>query len=766
MPDVGHTHLIAAAVMLLACQLAPAADGAGAKERKAPVESVSRSAEEQQPEGAKSIEELTSAVRDSVVVISFEGRNGRRQGMGTGFVISSEGLVATNLHVIGEARAIEVRSADGSKHDVESIYASDRTMDLAILKIDADGLPTLPLGDSDALRQGESVVTVGNPEGLTHSVVNGIVSGRREIDGRPMIQLAMPIEQGNSGGPLLDMQGRVHGILTLKSIVTENLGFAVAINALKPLLEKPNPVRMARWLTIGKLDEQDWTALFGARWRQRAGRISVEGRGNGFGGRALALSSLEPPARPYEVAVSVRLNDESGAAGLVFLSDGKHKHYGFYPSNGKLRLSRFDGPDVYSWRVLEEVHSRHYTKGEWNHLKVRLEEDKILCYVNDELVIESIDAVYTEGQAGLATFRETAAEFKGFDVAREIPPIKPPPELAEKINGLVAGIPVHRPPQQGLIDRIGPDSTNAGIVLRAEARLLEQRAERLRQLARAVHEQQVRNELEDVLNKASQDVDLLRAALLVARMDNEEIDVDAYLREVDDMSAEVAAAVDKTADEKSKLAALDRYLFEELGFHGSRTDYYNRSNSYVNELIDDREGLPITLSVLYMEIARRLDIEVLGVGLPGHFVVRRAAEERDGELIDVFNRAARMSVEEAGEKVRLATGRPLEEEHLAAQSKRAIIARMLMNLFGAARDQGDTEGMLRYIDTAVAINPNATFERWYRAVLNYQTGRIEESIRDTEWLLDRRPASDAVDLEQVRQLHRILEHSRQDASNR
>src|SRR2546423_1929095 len=80
------------------------------------------------------------------------------------------------------------------------------------------------------------------------------VTGQREIDGRSMIQLAMPVERGNSGGPLVDLQGKVQGIVTMKSAVTENLGFAVPINSLKPLLAKPNPVAMNRWLTIGALD--------------------------------------------------------------------------------------------------------------------------------------------------------------------------------------------------------------------------------------------------------------------------------------------------------------------------------------------------------------------------------------------------------------------------------------------------------------------------------------------------------------------------------
>src|SRR5581483_2923184 len=356
---------------------------------------------------ASSVEELAKKVRPSIVAIRVTGRDGRQEGLGTGFVVSADGLIATNRHVLGEGRPLRVETADGKSHDVKTIHAADRKLDLAILRIDATGLTPLELGDSTTLKEGQAVMAVGNPHGLRHSVVAGVVSGVRTIEDRPMIQLAIPIEPGNSGSPLLDMNGRVHGILTIKSLVTPNLGFAVAINALKPLLKKPDPVPMSAWLTIGALDREEWQIKFGGQWRQRAGRILAEGTGRGFGGRSLCLSRRELPALPCEIAVTVRLHDESGAAGLVFYADGEDKHYGFYPSGGKLRLSRFDGPDVFTWNVLEQKESPHYRPGEWNTLRVRLEKGRIRCFVNDHLVLSSTDDVYTTGRVGLAKFRDT-----------------------------------------------------------------------------------------------------------------------------------------------------------------------------------------------------------------------------------------------------------------------------------------------------------------------------------------------------------------------
>lgn len=705
--------------------------------------------------GEKTVAELTALARKSVVIVSFTGRDGRTKGLGSGFVISPDGLIATNLHVIGEARPIVVQTADGKKYDVKSIHATERKMDLAILKIHAKNLPTLKLGDSNTLKQGQRIVALGNPQGLKFSVVAGVVSGRRTIDGKPMFQLAIPIERGNSGGPMLDMQGRVHGILTLKDLRTANLGFAVAINALKPLLKKPNPVAMSRWLTIGRLDEKLWKTHFGATWRQRAGRIHVQGRGSGFGGRSLALSQRKTPKLPFEIAVRVKLDDESGAAGLAFHSDGKYQHYGFYPSNGRLRLSRFEGPDVYSWKVLKEVASPRYRRGEWNTLKVRLEQGRIRCFVNDKPVIESTDATFTSGKVGLAKFRETEAEFKGFRVAKHIPPSEPSADLAAEIAKLVREIPPNRPPEPRLVTKLVPKNGGTGEALRRRAKRLEAQARRLRELARLVHEAKARQQLAKLFEQKEDKIDLLKAALLIARIDNEDVDVAGYVQQVNRMVADVSNHLKKDATELAKLKALDKYLFEEMGFHGSRTDYYNRSNSFMNEVIDDREGLPIAVSVLYIELARRLGLKVVGVGLPGHFIVRFEPTKGKSQLIDTFLRGKRMSVKDAEELVNSNGRVRFNKRHLAAQTKKQIVIRMLRNLMGTARDANDAEAMLRYVETVLVLDPKSGLDRWFRAVLNYQTLRFRESLADIDRVLKEQPRD--VDLDQVRQLKRIVD---------
>jgi regulator of sirC expression with transglutaminase-like and TPR domain len=706
---------------------------------------------------SRSVEGVAEAARKSVVVITFEGRDGKRQGLGTGFVVSADGLVATNLHVIGEGRPIAVQFADGSRRDVVSIHASDRSLDLALLRINSTDLTPLALADSDRLKEGQAVVAVGNPLGLTHSVVSGVVSAKRELEGRPMIQIAMPIEPGNSGGPLLDLDGRVHGILTLKSVLTPNLGFAVPINSLKPLLKKPNPIPVSRWLTIGSLAPAEWTVVFDARWKRRAGKIVAEGLGSTFAGRSLCLSQRAVPSNPFEIAVTVRLDKEAGAAGLVFHADGGDKHYGFYPSAGQLRLTRFDGPDVFSWKILKQVPSSAYRPGDWNTLKVRIEKDKFRCFVNGQLVTESSDAVYSAGKVGLAKFRDTRAEFKNFILANEVPAAEPSADLVSRVMKLADAVDSRESPTANKVDALMAEAPASVGILRDRARQLEQQAVRLKELASDIHHRRVQAELVKVFDAKEEKIDLFHAALLVARLDNEDVDVQLYQHEIARMVQEVQSSLAKNADEVARLAAINKYLFTERGFHGSRGDYYNRSNSYLNEVIDDREGLPITLSILYMEVAQRLGLNVVGIGLPGHFVVRYLPAKGDGRLLDPYDACQEVSLAEARKRVEAATGRPFQDEYLIPITKKAIVVRILHNLMGIARAESDARGMLRYLDTILSIRPDSGQERLMRAAVRFQSGDRPGASADIRWLIDRKPSD--VPFEKVEELERLLNGS-------
>jgi regulator of sirC expression with transglutaminase-like and TPR domain len=702
------------------------------------------------------VEKLTETAKASIVIIHHTGREGKRNGLGAGFVISADGLIATNLHVIGEGRPITVQLSGGAKHEVISVHASDRSHDLALVKIKAQNLKPLTLGDSETLKPGQPIAALGHPQGLEHSVVAGVLSGKRDVEGISMLQIAMPIEQGNSGGPVLDKQGHVVGIVTMKSLVTANLGFAVPVAALKQIIAKPNPVHMENWLTLGVLDKNEWKTAYGGRWRQRAGRIVADGYGTGFGGRTLCFSQRQAPDAPYDIFAMVKLDDESGAAGLFFGGDDRDKHYGFYPSSGKLRLTRFDGPDVLSWKILQEIPTPHYRPGEWNALRVRVEKDKFVCFVNEKQVAAWNDPDFAGGAVGLAKFRDTVAEFKRFQVGANLAGVQLAPNVLADLQKSIAGLADKEASAKDLAPLLKMPSESMNL-LRDRARQLERQAEQLRKLAQAVHHERTLAELDKAIQGADDTIDLLHAALLIAKIDNEELDVEAYRREVDRLARSVASTYPKDAAADQRLAALNRFLFQDRGYHGSRLDYYSRNNSYLNEVIDDREGIPITLSVLYMELARRLDLKIVGIGLPGHFVVRyepRDAKNGKSQLIDVFEGGQFFDEDAAADKVLKITGKPLVDKHLAAVPKKAILTRILHNLINIAGREKDRDGMLRYLDAVLVIDADAHEERWARAVFRWQSGLPERAAEDCDWLLKRSP--EGVDLERVRELRRVL----------
>ena len=251
-----------------------------------------------------------------------------------------------------------------------------------------------------------------------------------------MVQVAIPIEPGSSGSPALNLDGQVVAILSIKS--GGAMGFGVPVNELKKLLGDTDPIPMQKWLTIGTLDQLEWKPVMNGIWKQRAGIISGIGLGNGFGGRMLCLNQNKFPKLPFEIEVEVQLENESGAAGLVFHSDGKDKHYGFYPTNGSLRLTKFEGPNVFSWTILKTIPSQAYKPNEWNRIRVRLEENgRMICSVNNEVVIDIIDHGMESGKVGLCKFREPTARFRFFRVSKRFPRSEVTPEFSNKIRKLV-----------------------------------------------------------------------------------------------------------------------------------------------------------------------------------------------------------------------------------------------------------------------------------------------------------------------------------------
>ena len=692
-------------------------------------------------------EALAAKVKPSVVSITASDRQGRLGGNGTGFIVRKDGVIASNFHVIGQHREFRIRLADGRKLHPVRILAVDRKRDLALIQVEADNLPVLPLGDSDTARPGQPILTLGNPLGFEFSVSRGVIAATdRELAEQKMLQVAVPLEPGSSGSPVLNRHGEVLGVLGIKS--GSAMGFAVPVNQLKSLLENPRPIAIDAWLTIGQLDPTEWKPIMGADWRQRAGIISCTGSGEGFGGRTVCLSQATPPQATWEAEVEVRLEDESGAAGLVFCHDTQGRNYGFYPTAGSLRLTRFDGPDVYSWHIIETVPSDVYRPGDWNRIHVRVETNQVICRVNGQEVIKSTDRKLKTGRIGLVKFRQPAAEFRRFRLGKKLQQPPSGDALAKKLDALLNGN--NLPNAARLANLDGP----VGDLLKARARAMEAEAEQLRHLARAVHRRKTVQVLAALVE--TEKFDLLHATLLLARLDNPELDIDYYLKRVDRMAATARERLEGKKGE-ARLQVLLDYLFVELSYHGSSGDYYDRSNSYLNEVIEDREGIPITLTVLLMEIGRRAGVTIRGVGIPRHFVGMHG-EGKHRRLIDAFDGGKRIGLAEASEL----SGFQISNEDLVASTSRDILLRMLANLLNVAEMDEDQERVLGYLDAALALNPQEPRYRGMRAMLLAGAEQFDAALKDLDFLLANPPKE--FDRRMIEQLHQRIQRARDAAS--
>lgn len=173
-------------------------------------------------------------------VVSIEVDTGRGKSAGSGFIVNPDGCILTSAHVIDKAKKIIVKLTDGKEYTAK-LVAKDANKDLAIIRIDVHNLPAALIGNAKGARAGDSVVAIGCPKGLDHTVTSGIVSSReREIDGKRYIQTDAALNEGNSGGPLLNDKAEVIGINTMIIKDANQLGFAVPINEAYELLNNNN----------------------------------------------------------------------------------------------------------------------------------------------------------------------------------------------------------------------------------------------------------------------------------------------------------------------------------------------------------------------------------------------------------------------------------------------------------------------------------------------------------------------------------------------
>ncbi len=261
----------------------------------------------------------------------------------------------------------------------------------------------------------------------------------------------------------------------------------------------------------------------------------------------------------------------------------------------------------------------------------------------------------------------------------------------------------------------------------------------------------------ELISREDARIDLARACLLIAQDAYPALEIERYMGEIERLATRLRARLGQTAAGEDRIVALNQFLYEELGYWGNTEDYYDPRNSYLNEVIDRRTGIPITMSVLYMEIGRRIGLPVEGVSFPGHFLVR--VRLRGGMLVlDPFSGGAPQSEDELRNRVKrvipdgVADDLPASElpldQFLEPATNRQILSRVLRNLKGIYRKDNKPERMLDVLNRMLLVTPDASAELRDRGYVYQRLECYRAAFKDLTDYAEREP--DAPDLDEVR----------------
>ncbi len=231
-----------------------------------------------------------------------------------------------------------------------------------------------------------------------------------------------------------------------------------------------------------------------------------------------------------------------------------------------------------------------------------------------------------------------------------------------------------------------------------------------------------------------QAIDLATGALAISRLFQPELSPTAYLQRLDDLAADAACRIPDDEDLLGKVSALNAFLFGELGFTGNQEDFYDPRNSFVDQVIERRLGIPISLALIYVEVAGRLGLPAFGVGFPAHFLVR-IGRGATALMLDVYAGGVSLAEDELDRRLAEVFGDGVftirsNPSLLRPATKREILLRMLRNLVGVYRQHGDQANLLEALSAALTLEPDLVDERRERGLLYRELGYAPAALDD------------------------------------
>jgi regulator of sirC expression with transglutaminase-like and TPR domain len=255
-------------------------------------------------------------------------------------------------------------------------------------------------------------------------------------------------------------------------------------------------------------------------------------------------------------------------------------------------------------------------------------------------------------------------------------------------------------------------------------------------------------------------IDLAKAALFIAQEEYPHLDPEEYLNALDTMAFELQERLPSDRYPMKVIQIINQYLYEDLGFTGNTENYYDPCNSFLNDVMDRRTGIPISLALVYLEIARRIDFPMVGIGMPGHFLVRPDVAEME-IFVDAFHGGEIMFPQDCEDRLSQVYQQPvtLQPEYLPILNKTQVLVRMLSNLKYIYLNQQDLEKALAAVERILLLTPDVILEIRDRGLLSYQLGRFHQAEHDLQQYLKETPK--ARDINVIRQLLNQLKGSRE-----
>lgn len=245
------------------------------------------------------------------------------------------------------------------------------------------------------------------------------------------------------------------------------------------------------------------------------------------------------------------------------------------------------------------------------------------------------------------------------------------------------------------------------------------------------------------INRPDEKIDLAKASLYFAQAEYPNLDVQKYLNVLDAIASEIKLQLPAELYPLKVIKTINYHLFDCLGFQGDQQNYYDPDNSFLNQVIERKTGIPITLSVVYLAIAQRIDFPMVGVGMPGHFLIRPEFEGAE-IFIDSFNRGEILFKQDCQEKLTEIYQQQIELEPslLAPVSNKQILVRMLNNLKLIYLHRRELDKALANMSAIIKLFPENAVEIRDRGLLYYQIRRWREAVVDLEYFLEIAPQSE------------------------